>query len=84
MKEFPWRKKWQPTPVVLPKEFLMGTEELGGLQPMGSQRAGHDRAPATITFTFSHVYIQIHTYIFDIWLTPMLLTTRIMSKAYPR
>ena len=68
MKEFPWRKKWQPTPVVLTKEFLMGAKEPGGLQPMGSQRVGHDSATNIITFTFSQVYIHIHTYIFDIWL----------------
>ena len=36
-----WRRAWQPTPVFLPGE-APGTEEPGGLQPMGSQRAGHD------------------------------------------
>ena len=38
---FPQRKKWQPTPVFLPREFPW-TEEPGGLQSMGSQRVGHD------------------------------------------
>jgi len=36
----PWRRAWQPTPV-----FLLGespwTEEPGGLQSMGLQRAPH-------------------------------------------
>ena len=32
----PWRRAWQPTPVFLPRESPW-TEELGGLQPVGSQ-----------------------------------------------
>ena len=36
-----WRRAWQPTPVILPWEFPW-TEELGGLQSIGSQRVGHD------------------------------------------
>jgi len=36
-----WRRAWQLTPVSLPGESLW-TEEPGGLQSMGSQRAGHD------------------------------------------
>ena len=39
--ENPWRKKWQPPPVLLPGEYPW-TEELGGLQSMGLQRIGHD------------------------------------------
>ena len=38
--KIPWRRAWQPTPVVLPGEALW-TEEPGGLQFMGSQRVGH-------------------------------------------
>ena len=32
----PWRRKWQPTPVLLPGEFPR-TEEPGGLQSTGLQ-----------------------------------------------
>ena len=39
--KMPCRRKWQPTPVFLPGKPL-GTEEPGGLQSTGSQRAGHD------------------------------------------
>ena len=39
---FPWRRAWQPTAVFLLREYW--TEQPGGLQSMGSQRAGHDRA----------------------------------------
>ena len=35
-----WRRKWQPTPVFLPR--VPGTEEPGGLQSMVSQRVRHD------------------------------------------
>ena len=38
---FPWRRKWQPTPVFLPREFPW-TEDPGGLRSVGSQRVGHD------------------------------------------
>ena len=41
--EIPWSRTWQPTPVFLPGESPC-TEETGGLQSMGSQRAGHDWA----------------------------------------
>ena len=36
-----WRRAWQPTPVYLPGEFSW-TEELGGLQSVGSQRVRHN------------------------------------------
>ena len=41
--KIPWRRKWQPTPVLLPGKFPW-TEEPGRLQSMGSQRVGHDWA----------------------------------------
>ena len=39
--KIPWRRAWQSTPVFLPGESPR-TEELGGLQSIGSQRVGHD------------------------------------------
>ena len=38
-----WRWAWTPTPVFLPGESSQ-MEEPGGLQSIGSQRAGHDRS----------------------------------------
>ena len=35
---FSWRRKWQPTPVFLPRKFH-GWKEPGGLQSMGSQKS---------------------------------------------
>ena len=46
-----WRKKWQPTPVLLPGESP-GTEEPGGLQSTGSQRVRHEGATSlSLSFT---------------------------------
>ena len=39
--KIPWRRAWQPTPAFLPGESPW-TEEPGRLQPMESQRVGHD------------------------------------------
>ena len=49
-----WRRKWQPTPVLLPGKFhgLRGSSEPGRLQSMGLQRVGQDWA-TSLTFTFS-------------------------------
>ena len=41
--EDPWRRAWQSIPVFLLRESPW-TEEPGGLQSMGSQRVGHERA----------------------------------------
>ena len=37
----PWRRAWQPTPVVLPGKSPW-TEEPGRLQSIGLQRVGHN------------------------------------------
>ena len=37
-KELPWKRKWQPTPVILAWE-ISRTEEPGGLQSVGSQES---------------------------------------------
>ena len=41
--KIPWRRARQPIPIFLPGESLR-TEEPGGLQSMGSERVGPDRA----------------------------------------
>ena len=41
LRRSPWRRKWQPTPVVSRGESPW-TEEPGGLQSRGPQRIGHD------------------------------------------
>ena len=39
--EILWRKKWQPTPVILPKKSH-GQRSLEGYSPWGHKRAGHN------------------------------------------
>ena len=39
--KIPWRRKWQPTPVI-PAWEIPRTEEPGGLQSVGSQRVGYN------------------------------------------
>ena len=39
----PWRRKWQPTPVLLPGEFY-GQKSLAGYSPQGRKTVGHDLA----------------------------------------
>ena len=45
VRKIPWRRKCQPTPVLLPGKKISWPEEPGGLQSMGSQRdtTGHTR-----------------------------------------
>ena len=45
-----WRRKWHPTPVLLPGE----SHGQGSLQSMGSRRVRHDRASSLSLFTFTH------------------------------
>ena len=44
--KIPWKRKWQPTPVFLPREFH-GQEEPTGLQSMRSQGVTHNWATNT-------------------------------------
>ena len=53
--KIPRRRKWQPTSRILAWE-IPWTEELGGIQPMGSERVGHDLGTKG---TYLLVYIDI-------------------------
>ena len=55
VRKIPWRRKWQPTPVLLPGEShggrsLVGYSPWGRLLSMGSQRAGQDWATSLSLF----------------------------------
>ena len=41
VRNIPWRRKWQPTPVFLPGRFH-GQRSLAGYSPWGWQRVRHD------------------------------------------
>ena len=48
--KIPWRRKWQPTPVIFPGKSY-GWRSLAGTVPsMGSQRVGHDWANSLSLF----------------------------------
>ena len=53
---FYWRRKWQPTPVCLPGKFH--GQKSGGLQSMGSHRAGHN---------WARTHTQIHGTLLKRW-----------------
>ena len=52
----PWIRKWQPTPVFMPGEFL-GQMSLAGYSPWGC-RVGHDWATNTHTQSLTHIWTQ--------------------------
>ena len=43
VRKIPWRRKWQPTPVLLPGESR-ARRTLAGCSPWGRKRLGHDLA----------------------------------------
>ena len=45
---------------------IPGTEETGGLQPLGSHSVGHDRATNTSTFTFCKLKSPGIDFMFDL------------------
>ena len=53
--KIPWRRKWQPTLVLLPGKFHgpRGSSEPGRLQSIGSQRVGHDWVTSVSLSLFS-------------------------------
>ena len=52
-----WRRKWQPTPVLLPAEFH-GQRSLAGCSVWGHKRVGHDWVSHTYTHTHTHTLSQ--------------------------
>ena len=54
----PWKRKWQPTPVLLPGKSQGPTEEPGGLQSMGSPRVGHDWATSLSMIKISKIIMK--------------------------
>ena len=52
---FPWRRKWQPTPVILPGKSHE-QRSLAGYSPWGRKRAGRDLVTKQQTL---HLYSQM-------------------------
>ena len=62
--KIPWRRAWQPTPVFLRGESPW-TEEPGGLQSMGSKRAGLNWATKLSTCKHLRQAFNFHTHSFS-------------------
>ena len=62
VRKIPWRRAWQPTPVILAWR-IPSTEEPDGLQSMGSQRVGHYWSD----LPHMHAYYIPKTYLFYNW-----------------
>ena len=52
-----WRRRWHPTPVLLPGKSH-GRRSLKGCSPWGCLRVGHDRATSLSLFPFMHWRIK--------------------------
>ena len=52
--KIPWRRKWQPTPVLLPGKSH-GQRSLLGYSPWGSQRVGHDWLTSLHCMSYLHL-----------------------------
>ena len=59
IRKIPWRREWQPTPVFLPRKSPW-TEEPGGLQSMGLQRAEQDWS--SWTYMYKDYFISSQTF----------------------
>ena len=57
---FPWRREWQPTPVLLPGESPW-TEEPGGLQTIGSQESDTNERLIRIEVVTGNAHCCFHT-----------------------
>ena len=53
VRKIPWRRKWQPTPVLLPGESH-GGRSLVGYYSIGLQRVGHDGATSLSSLSFTY------------------------------
>ena len=66
VRKIPWRKKWLPTPVILPGKSH-GQRSLAGYHPWGRKRVGHNLAtkqqlsPLANTHWLSALHIQTHS-----------------------
>ena len=69
----PWRRKWQPTPVLSPGKSH-GRRSLVGYSPWG-RRVGHDWTTSPSSFLIFHcVYVPLLSYPSICWWTSRLLS----------
>ena len=80
--KIPWRRKWQPTLVLLPRK-IPWTEKPGGLQIMGCRRIRHDletkqKQKMQIQFEKCSNLASIHLKVeeTDLWISPEISVDR--------
>ena len=78
VRKIPWRRKWQPTPVLLPGKFL-GWRSLQGYSPWGPKELDTTerlhfhflscpRNENSINLYFQPLFLEFQTFIFDyVW-----------------
>ena len=64
---YPWRRKWQPTPVLLPGTFH-GLRSLVGCSPWG-----HKESDMTEQLCFASIHIYIYIYKAYIYIKPIYI-----------
>ena len=64
-REIPWRRKWQPTPVLLPRK----SHGRRSLVSMGSQRVGHDRATSLYNLMWTPKWSEVKVKVAQLCLT---------------
>ena len=80
----PWRRKWQPTPVLLPTKFHGWRSLVGYIQSMGWQKVGHDWVTSSTLLqnltlsTFSSCFVSWYSYP----ATPLLVPHLSLSREY--
>ena len=72
VKKITWRRKWQPTPVLLPEKFH-GLRSLVGYSPWGRKESDmteqlHFFCPTYIFFALYSLRVEAITFILDTWL----------------
>ena len=66
VRKIPWRRKWQPTSVILPRK-IPWTEEPSRLQPMGSKKSDmterlNNHNCLNILYNYNHIHMYTHTH----------------------
>ena len=63
IKKIPWRRTWQPSPVLLPGK-PHGQRNLAGYSPWGCKRVGHNLATK---YTQTHQWLRLHASTAELW-----------------
>ena len=73
VRKIPWRRKWQPTPVFLPRKFH-GQKSLVGYKSMGLQRVRDDLAHKYLTTKILQKYLGVMKLFYNLIVVVITLT----------